>query len=82
MTLLKRTSILSSIHKTLTALVAGSTTAVVAHGLFCEMLRRKGTHSMAQVTTSKSMVAEAPARPRRALGVWASIALVIGNMIG
>ena len=32
---------------------------------------------MAQVTTSKSMVAEAPARPR-----WASMALVIGNMIG
>jgi APA family basic amino acid/polyamine antiporter len=37
---------------------------------------------MAQVTTSKSMLAEAPARPRRALGVWASMALVIGNMIG
>jgi basic amino acid/polyamine antiporter, APA family len=37
---------------------------------------------MAQVTTSKSMVAETPARTRRALGLWASMALVIGNMIG
>jgi hypothetical protein len=28
------------------------------------------------------MAAEAPARPRRALGLRASMALVIGNMIG
>ena len=28
---------------------------------------------MAQVTTSKSAVAGAPARPRRARGLWASI---------
>ncbi len=37
---------------------------------------------MAQVATSKSTAAQAPARPRRDLGLWTSMALVIGNMIG
>ena len=37
---------------------------------------------MAQVATPQSSIAQAPARPRRALGLWASMALVIGNMIG
>ena len=37
---------------------------------------------MAQVATPPSPVAQVPARPRKALGLWASIALVIGNMIG
>jgi len=37
---------------------------------------------MAQAATSKSMAAQEPSKPRRALGLWASMALVIGNMIG
>ena len=37
---------------------------------------------MAQVATLQSAPAGAPARPRKALGLWASMALVIGNMIG
>jgi len=37
---------------------------------------------MAQLATSKSTGAQEPARPRRALGLWASMALVIGNIIG
>jgi len=37
---------------------------------------------MAQLATPNSAVAQEPARPRRALGLWASMALVIGNMIG
>jgi Amino acid permease len=41
-----------------------------------------GTLFMEQLTTSKIPVAIAPAKPRRALGLWASMALVIGNMIG
>lgn len=37
---------------------------------------------MVQLTTSKSPVTQEPAKPRKALGLWASMALVIGNMIG
>jgi hypothetical protein len=37
---------------------------------------------MAQLASSKSTVAQEPAKPRRALGLRASMALVIGNMIG
>ncbi len=37
---------------------------------------------MTQIATSKNTAAMAPARPRRALGLWAAMALVIGNMIG
>ncbi len=37
---------------------------------------------MAQITPPQSGVAQAAAQPRRALGLWSSMALVIGSMIG
>lgn len=37
---------------------------------------------MTQISTSQSTVAQEPAKSRRALGLWAAMALVIGNMIG
>jgi APA family basic amino acid/polyamine antiporter len=37
---------------------------------------------MLQVTSAKSTVAGEPVKSRRALGLWASMALVVGNMIG
>ena len=37
---------------------------------------------MVQQTASKSPITQEPAKPRKALGLWASMALVIGNMIG
>ena len=37
---------------------------------------------MVQQTASKSPITQEPAKPRKALGLWASTALVIGNMIG
>jgi APA family basic amino acid/polyamine antiporter len=37
---------------------------------------------MTQVAIDKGVVAQESTQPRRALGLWASMALVIGNMIG
>jgi len=37
---------------------------------------------MAQLAAPEGAIAQEPARPRRALGLWASMALVIGNIIG
>jgi APA family basic amino acid/polyamine antiporter len=37
---------------------------------------------MAHIVPPQSALAQAPAKPRRALGLWSSMALVIGGMIG
>ena len=37
---------------------------------------------MAQVVSKESTASRAPAISRKALGLWAATALVIGNMIG
>ena len=43
---------------------------------------RKMSHAMTQVAINKDVVAQAPANHRPVLGLGASTALVIGNMIG